>query len=356
MRTIFFSLLILLAAIQISPAQTIRTLVGTGKPGFDDVSVNNPYGLVTGPDGALYFCDIDNHVVRRLDLKSKRMTTVAGSGQKGNSGDGGPATKAALEQPYEVRFDKGGNLYFVDMPNHQVKRVDRRTGVITTIAGTGAAGYGGDGGPAKQAQFRQPHSIAFDRDGSLLICDIGNQRVRRLDLKSGIISTLLGTGEKSATTDGAKIAGTAFNGPRAIEVDTDGTLYLVLREGNAVYRIDRKADRVTLLAGTGKKGLTGDGGPATSATFNGPKGVALSPDRKLYFADTENHAIRVVDLKTGLISTAAGSGERGDGPDGDPAKCKMNRPHGVFVAKDGTVYIGDSESHRIRVLQSKVPR
>jgi DNA-binding beta-propeller fold protein YncE len=330
--------------------RTIATLIGTGKPGFDNTSVNNPYGLVIGPDGALCFCDIDNHVVRRLDLKKRKMTTVAGSGQQGNNGDNGPATKAALGQPYEVRFDNAGNLFFADMPSHVVRRVDRRTGVITTVAGTGKAGFSGDGGPGTQAELRQPHSIAFDTDGSLLICDIGNHRVRRLDLTSGSITTLLGNGEHNSTADGSAASGTSFNGPRAIAVQPDGTLFLVLREGNAVYKIDRKANRVSLLAGTGKKGLTGDGGPATQATLNGPKGVAISGST-MYLADTENHVIRSVDLKTGVITTVAGSGERGDGPDGDPRGCRMNRPHGVFAAKDGTLYIADSESHRIRVLR-----
>src|SRR6188472_593666 len=135
-------LTLLLAAI--ASGQTITTLIGTGKPGFDANSVNNPYGLVIGPDKALYFCDIDNHVVRRLDLKTKKLTTVAGSGQQGNSGDGGPAAQAALGQPYEVRFDKGGNMFFVDMPNHVVRRVDAKTKIITTVAGAGKAGFSGD--------------------------------------------------------------------------------------------------------------------------------------------------------------------------------------------------------------------
>lgn len=331
--------------------QTISTLVGTGRPGFDDTSINNPYGLVIGPDRGLYFCDIDNHAVRRLDLKTKKMTTIAGSGEKGNSGDGGPAVRAALGQPYELRFDRAGNLFFVDMPNHVVRRVDSKTGVISTIAGTGQAGFAGDDGPAVKAEMKQPHSIAFDRDGSLLICDIGNHRVRRVDLRSGMITTILGTGQRDVTKDGAPVAGTSFNGPRAIEVDRDGMLYLVLREGNAVYKIDRKADRVTLVAGTGKKGMTGDGGSAKEATLNGPKGIALSRDRKLYLADTENHVIRAVDVKSGVITMVAGSGERGDGPDGAPRACKMNRPHGVFAGPDGVIYIADSESHRIRVLR-----
>lgn len=332
--------------------QTITTLIGNGKPGFDAGSVNNPYGLTIGPDGALYFCDIDNHVVRRLDLRTKKVSTVAGSGEKGNSGDGGPAVKAALNQPYEVRFDRAGNMFFVDMPNHQIKRVDRKTGVITTVAGTGEPGFSGDGGPAAQAQFRQPHSIAFDREGRLLICDIGNHRVRRLDLRSGRIETWLGNGERKPTPADAPIEGTSFNGPRTIDVAQDGTVYLVLREGNAVYRIDPKAGRVTHIAGSGAKGMMGDGGPATAAGLNGPKGVALSPDGGLYLADTENHAIRRIDLKSGTITTVAGTGERGDGPDGNPRECKMARPHGVYAGRDGSVYIGDSEAHRVRLLRN----
>ncbi|MDX2149277.1 MAG: hypothetical protein SFV54_00970 [Bryobacteraceae bacterium] len=323
----------LLAAIL--QAQSIETLIGSGKPGFDDRSVNNPYGLVIGPDGALYFCDIDNHAVRRLHLKTRTVTTVAES-------PGG--------QPYEVRFDKAGNLYFVDMPKHVVKRVDKQTRAVTTIAGTGEPGFSGDGGPATEAQLRQPHSIAFDPQGRLLICDIGNHRVRRVDLQTGRIETYLGTGERKPTPDGAPIEGTPFNGPRAIDFDARGNLYLVLREGNAVYKIDPRANRITHLAGNGKKGLDGDGGPATKAALNGPKGIALSKTG-LYLADTENHAVRFIDLGTGIILTVAGNGQRGDGPDGDPKNCRMNRPHGVFVSRDRTLYIGDSEAHRIRVMK-----
>ena len=333
MKLLLFSLALSVAA------QPIETLIGDGKPGLTKTQVNNPYGLVIGPDGALYWCDIDNHVVRRLDLKTRQTRIIAGTGNKGNSGDGSPATKADLDEPYEVRFDRQGHLYFADMKNHVVRRVDRQTGRITTIAGTGEAGFSGDGGPGRQAMLRQPHSIAFDPQERLLICDIGNDRVRRLDLKSGMIETYLGNGEKKDPADGAPVQGTPVLAPRAIDVSRDGRLYLVKRQGNALYEIDPKRGTYHLLAAKG---------------FNGPKGIAAGPGRSLYIADTEAHSIQRFDLDSRKILKVAGSGERGDGPDGDPLHCRMNRPHGVFVdIKNGVIYIADSEAHRIRRM--KVP-
>src|SRR5207249_2321190 len=213
------------------------------------------------------------------------------------------------------------------------------TRVITTVAGTGTAGFSGDGGPAAKAQLRQPHSIAFDPQGGLLICDLGNLRIRRVDLATGLIETWAGTGERKPTPDGAPIAGTPLNGPRAISSDPDGNLYLVLREGNAVYRIDSRAGRIYHLAGTGETGYSGDGGPAKSARLSGPKGVAWAPGGSLYLADTENHVIRRIDLKSGVITTVAGTGQRGNGSDGDPLQCALSRPHGIFVSADGRAYI-----------------
>jgi sugar lactone lactonase YvrE len=306
---------------------------------FDTLTgkVSNAYGLSTGPDGALYICEIGSHVVTRLDPKTKELTTVAGNRQKGSAGEGGLATDAIVDEPYEVRFDKAGNLFFVDMKNNVVQRVDRKTKKISTVAGSGSAGFSGDGGPATKAQFNQPHSIAFDRSGGLLVCDIGNNRIRRVDLKTGIINTFAGTGEKKPTPDGAPLAGTPLNGPRAIDVDAKGNLYLALREGNAVYRIDPDAKVITHIAGTGEKGYTGDGGPAKQAKLSGPKGVALSPDGGLYIADTESHTIRRIDLKDGTIRTVLGDGTRGP----------LARPHGVFVDAKGVLYVGDSENNRV---------
>ena len=328
---------------------TVSTVIGTGEPGLSDQQVSNPYGVVIGPDGALYFCDLDNQRIRRLDLETGQATTIAGNGERGYGGDGGLATDASLNMPHEIQFDRAGDLYIVERDSHVVRHVDMTTGQIRTVAGTGVAGFSGDGGPATAAELRQPHSIAFDPAGRLLICDIGNHRIRRVDLSTGVITTFAGNGDREPTPDGAPLRGTPLNGPRAMALDPDGSLYLALREGNAIYRIDLAAETIHHVAGTGQQGYTGDGGAASMATLAGPKGLAYANGR-LYVADTENHVIRAVDTVTGLITTVLGTGERGDGPEPDPRVCRLNRPHGIFVDPSGRLLVGDSEAHRIRRL------
>jgi len=239
------------------------------------------------------------------------------------------------------------------MRNHLVRRVDAKTGRISTVAGSGTNGFSGDRGPATRASFNQPHSIQFDTHGDLFICDIGNHRIRRVDMKTGIVTAFAGTGAKMPTPDGARFASAPLFGPRAIDFDRDGNLWLALREGNAVYRLDLKAGTLRHVAGSGKKGFTGHGGLAREATLSGPKGLSVGPDGNVYLSDTESHSIRMIDLKRGTLELLAGTGERGDGPDGSASACRMARPHGVFVEPDGTIFIGDSEAHRIRVLKPR---
>lgn len=335
----------------------IGTFAGTGQAGYAGdggpakrAQLDNPFGIVRGPDGALYICDTNNHVIRKV-TRDGTISTVAGSGKRGYAGDGGPATQAELNEPYEVRFDRRGNMFFVARLNHVVRRVDAKAKTITTVAGIGKPGFSGDGGPATQAAMAQPHSIQFDSKGDLYICDIGNHRIRKLDMKTGVISTFAGTGERAATPDGARIQGTPLYGPRAMDFDKRGDMWLALREGNAVYKLDMKAGTIHHIAGTGKKGFTGNGGPAKQATLSGPKGLSISPNGNIYLADTESHTIRMIDPARGTIELVAGTGERGDGPEGDPQACKMARPHGVFVDADGSLFVGDSEAHRVRVLR-----
>lgn len=334
----------------------VRTIAGTGdKESTGDggpaveAAVAEPYGLVVGPDGALYVCEIAGHVIRRIDLESGLISTVVGTRESGNDGDGGPALRARIDQPYEVRFDRDGNLYFVDMTQNVVRRVDAETQVITTIAGNGRPGFSGDGGPATEASLKQPHSICLDNEGRLYICDIGNHRVRIVELESGVIETFAGTGERKPTPDGAPLDGTPLNGPRALDFQ-DGTLFLALREGNAVYDIRLSTRTYRHVGGTGEKGYLEFMDDARKAPLSGPKGIAVSPSGELYIADTESHTVRYIAADR-FINTAVGDGEKGDGPDGDPATCRLARPHGVCIGPDGTVYIGDSENHRVRALR-----
>ena len=177
------------AALAAAPA--VSTLIGSGSPGYSDREVNNPYGLAIGPGGALYFCDLDNQRIRRLDLKTGRTVTIAGNGQRAYAGDGAAATEASLNMPHEIQFDAAGHLYIAERDNHVIRKVDAKTGMVTTFAGTGQAGFAGDGGPAVRAQLRQPHSIAVAPGGRrLLVCDIGNHRIRQIDLATGVIDRL----------------------------------------------------------------------------------------------------------------------------------------------------------------------
>ena len=352
LRTLSIGIAVMgMAGSGLATAASVTMLIGTGMPGFSDNQVNNPYGMAMGPDGGIYFCDLDNQRIRRLDLKTKKLTTIAGNGQKGYRGDGGPAIDASLNMPHEVRFDAKGDLYIAERDNHVIRKVNMKTGIISTVAGTGARGFSGDGGPGTKAQLNQPHSILFDRDGTLLICDIGNKRIRRLHLDTGIIETYAGNGEATETPEGAPVHGTPLKGPRTLAMARNGDLYLALREGNAIYRIDAKTQTLHRVAGTGKAGYSGDGGSALDATLGGPKGLAYDgAGNNLYLADTENHVIRRINLKTGIILTVLGTGVRGDGPETDPLTCKLSRPHGVLFAK-GALFVTNSEANRILELR-----
>ena len=335
----------------------IETLVGNGTAGRaeegtsgTDAPIAEPFGVVLGPDGGLVFCDLGNHRVCHVDPVSRRLSVLAGNGDAGTGGDGGPAREATMQQPYEVRFDNTGNLYIVDMVGHAIRRVDAATGTIETIAGTGEAGFGGDGGPARQALFRQPHSIEVAPDGAIFVADIGNHRLRRIDAATGVIETFAGTGEAAPTIDGADVLATPLNGPRTLAFDAEGDLFLTLREGNAVYRIDMRDRTIHHVAGTGKPGYSGDGGDAKVADLAGPKGISVDKSG-VYIADTESHTIRRIDRASGVITTVVGNGKRFDGAAGDPLACGLARPHGVFVAPDERLFIGDTDNHRVRLLQ-----
>ena len=336
----------------------VLTVLGNGVPGFTgdgglatEAKIRGPFGVIMGPDACLYVCDTYNHCIRRISADGI-VSTVAGiGGQKGYSGDGGQAVDALLNEPYEVRFDQKGDLYFVEMMNHLIRKVNRKTGVISTLAGTGKKGFGGDGGNASQATFNRPHSIQFGPQGDLFVCDIGNQRIRRISFKTGLVSTFSGTGRKGKTVNGGRIDKVDLNGPRAIDFNGD-QMWLALREGNSVYRLDLSKGTIHHEAGTGKRGFSGNGGPARLSTLSGPKGIAIGPKGNVYLADTESHSVRMIDRATGNLELIAGDGKSGDGPEGqDPKKCRMDRLHGIYVDANGSIYVGDTNTHRIRVIR-----
>jgi len=335
-----------------------ESVAGTGAPenngdsgSAQKINIGEPFGVEIGPDAALYVTEVRNHRVRRLDLDSGDVTTVAGCGRRGYSGDGGPATDAELNEPYEVRFDRDGNIFFVEMRNHIVRRVDGKTGNISTVAGTGRQGFAGDGGPATEAMFSQPHSIALDDDGALYIADIGNHRIRRIDPKTRIVETIAGNSGRNLPQDGQVARGNPILGPRALCIDGN-TLWIALREGHSIWRMELREGRLRHVAGTGEPGFAGDGESAKLAKFNGPKGIAVGPGKKLFVVDTENHAIRMIDLQSGIISTIAGSPRSADEKAGGLATTMLlNRPHGICVAPGGEIFVGDTLNHRVRRLK-----
>ncbi|REK11141.1 MAG: hypothetical protein DWQ37_14485 [Planctomycetota bacterium] len=335
----------------------VETVAGNGQPGDTTegkaraTSVDQPFGVECGPDGGLYITSVGSHRVLRLDRKTGELTSVAGSGAKGYSGDGGQAIEALLNEPYEVRFDSTGHyMYFVEMKNHLIRRVDLHTGIISTIAGDPRGGYAGDGGSASGALFRQPHSIALDDKGHLYVADIGNHRIRRIDLAAGTIDAIAGNGEKKLPRDGSLAQGQPILGPRALYVVGDA-MWIALREGNSVWRLDLESGRIHHVAGTGRKGFSGDGGDPLESTFNGPKGIAATPEGIVYVMDTENQAVRRIDTHAGRIETIAGGGPHARGFAGEDAPAldaKFDRPHGICLDPDGSLYVGDTNNHRVR--------
>jgi DNA-binding beta-propeller fold protein YncE len=336
---------------------TITTAVGTGERGFAGdggpataAQVNGPFDLAFDRAGNLYFADTFNHRIRRVDASSGVISTLAGNGSGGFVGDGGPATAASLNEPYGVVVDRAGNIYTADRLNRRVRRIDAATGIITTVAGTGEAAYSGDGGPAAHAALAEPNGLAFDpAERRLYIADVADHRVRVVDLATGIITIFAGTGAAEHGGDGGPAREAGIFGARAVKVAAaDGIVYILERQGSTLRAVDPATGIIATIAGTGGRGYSGDGGPAVAAVFDAPKEMALDRDGSIIIVDTENHAIRRIDRTTGIVTTIAG-GRKGPGGDGGPATLAgLDRPHGAVVGPDGAIYIGDTNNHRIR--------
>jgi DNA-binding beta-propeller fold protein YncE len=340
----------------------IETAVGTGEAGYSgdggparEARLNQPFHCCQDGSGNLYVADALNHCVRRVDARTGLITTVAGCGEPGYSGDGGPATAARLREPYAVLVDRAGDLFVVDRLNAAIRRVDARTGAIETYAGNGEPGYSGDGGPAARAGLVEPNAIDFDPAGDLYIADVRDCRIRRVVRAGGTIETVCGTGGRESRGDGGPAAAASIAGARGVAFDRAGNMFVCEREGSRVRRVDARDRTIAAYAGTGERGCAGDGGPAAVAVFDRPKWIHVGPDGALYVVDTENHCVRRIDPATGLIRTVAGGRRGPDGDRGPPEQAGMDRPHGCWLDASGRLYTADSENHRVRVSWSIPP-
>jgi YVTN family beta-propeller protein len=275
--------------------------------------------------------------------------TAAGNGQAGFGGDNGPANLAALNTPYGIIVDAAGNLFIADLYNHRIRKVDAATHVITTIAGLGSAGYSGDGGPAAAAELNQPLGVALDGAGNVYIADADNDVVREIDARTGIITTVAGNGSPGFSGDGGPATDAQLFFPFRVTLDGTGNIYIT-DSSNAIRKVDAVTHLITTVAGNGSPGFSGDGGPATEAQLNEPRGVALDAAGNLYIADYFNTRIRKVDAGTKVITTVAGDGQFGNGiGDGGPAvDAHLFFPPAVAVDAAGDLYIADSDSHHVR--------
>lgn len=332
--------------------RVINTAAGNGTIGYGgdggpatQAQLRYPTDAALAPDGTLYLADQQNHRIRRIGPDGI-ITTVAGNGNPGFSGDGGPATQARLYNPYAVALGPDGSLYIADSDNHRVRRVGP-DGIITTVAGTGSAGFSGDDGPATAARLANPSGVAVGPDGALYIADTDNNRVRQVGT-DGIIVTVAGSDSAGGYGgDGGPAWQARLYHPIRVVVDPDGVLYIADLVNHRVRRVGVDGT-ITTLAGTGVPGYSGDGGPATQAQLYSPIGLALDTTGGLYIADSYNSRIRHVGTD-GIINSLAGTGASGYSGDGGLAgAAQLNRPTGVRVSPGGDVYVADTNASRLR--------
>lgn len=278
-----------------------------------------------------------------------RVYMVAGTGELGSIGDGGLATRARLWFAAGVAVDAAGNIVIADSFNNRVRRVDAASGKIETVAGTGQQGFSGDGDLATEAQLNSPSGVAIDDKGNIIIADSFNNRIRIVDARTGIISTVAGTGEQGCSGDDGLAVRAQLSGPTGLAMGADGTLFIADSGNHRIRRLDRSQQVLVTVAGSGVAGDAGDGGLAVQAELNDPSGVAVDRNGHLLIADTMNNRVRRVDAASGIMSTVAGTGEEGFDGDGDSATlARLMQPSGIAVDAEGAVYLSDTFNNRIR--------
>jgi sugar lactone lactonase YvrE len=331
------------------------TLAGDGGPAIE-ARLNNPRGVVLDRAGNLFIADSSNDRIRRVDAATGVIATVVGSGERGFSGDGGPARVASVHFPHGLALDDAGNLYFADAGNHRVRKVEAGTMTIRTVAGSGRIEFHGDRGPATAAGLFAPRGVVLDASGTLYISDTQHGCIRKVD-QDGRITIAAGADPRLVEKGTAPIY---LRAPVGLAIGPDGQIYWADATLNRVKRADptkidpkTKSGWITIVAGSEDMGFSGDGGPAREAELEAPAAVAFDSHGNLYIADHNNVRIRRVEAATGLITTVAGNGKRGFSGDGGPAvEASLNAPAGLAFDAHDNLFIADSGNHRIRKIDA----
>lgn len=337
----------------------INTVAGTGTAGYSgdngaatSAALHAPNSLAVDVYGNIYIDDYFNNRIRLLTVSTGIITTVAGTGTAGYSGDGGSATSAKLNYPSGIAVDSSGNIYIADSTNSVVRKITASTGIITTVAGNGAIAYSGDGGAATSAELDEPLSVAVDTAGNIYIATFDN-RIRKVTKSTGIITTVVGNGTAGYSGDGGAAKSAEISYPSGIAIDSSGNIYIADCGNNRIRKVTASTGIISTVAGNGTGAYSGDGGAATSAELAAPGSVAIDSSGNIYIADSNNQRIREVVVSTGVISTIAGNGSVGYSGDGGSAtSANLNGPNGVAIGTSGIVYLADSGNNRIRAVNT----
>jgi Bacterial Ig-like domain (group 3)/PKD domain/Beta-propeller repeat len=346
----------------LGPSSVIQTVAGTGNEGdtgdggpATSAELDNPYGIAVDAAGDLFIADALNNSIREVNAATHVITTVAGTGTAGYNGDGIAATSADLNQPIAVAVDAHGNLFISDTGNERIREVNAATGLISTVAGTGNRGDNGNGIPATSAELNLPFGVAVDSAGDLFIADYGNELVREVNASTGLISIVAGTGNPGYNGDGILATSAELSSPTGVALDSAGDLFIADAANNLVREVSASTHLISSVAGTGTAGYNGDGIAATSAELNSPEGVAVDAAGDLFIVDHFNQRLREVSAVTGLISTIAGTGTAGYNGDGIPAntaELSYPSPTGVAVDAAGNVFVSEFDTDRVREIAS----
>jgi sugar lactone lactonase YvrE len=337
----------------------INTVAGSDVYGYAgdggkaaDATLNSPQNVYVDKKGNVYLTDLGNSRIRKIEVGTDKIITVAGNGSFGFSGDNGLATEASLLYAFHTAVDDDGNLYISDLANNRIRKVDVKSGIITTIAGTGIPGFNGDGHDALATNLSEPFGIAFDKNKNLLITDQDGLRLRIMNMKTKVITTIAGNGERGYRGDGGPASQAIFNFIWNVAVDDEsGDIYVSDESNYRIRKIDYKSGKIMSFAGNGISGNSGLGGLAANASFTDPVGIAVDKKGNLFVSDQVLNQIYVVDKKSGVINLIAGNGTTGFSGDGGLAiNSQLSHPNSLSLNPDGNLYICDANNNRIRKI------